>query len=151
MAARRLPTRSNSTDSGVGGSSSVSSSAICPMAVRRPVATTTARPRPAAIDVPAYTIEVRSPSDESAGAGSMPFATGRDSPVSAASSASMWMASTTLASAGTRAPGSRTTRSPGTSSALRSDSSSPPRTTRASGADSSLRAASASAARDSWT
>ena len=81
-----LPTRSSSRCSGVvslGASSSIP--AIRPISVCIPVATTTARPRPYVTVVPLNTMLARSPIPASSGIGSASFATGRLSPVSAAS------------------------------------------------------------------
>ncbi len=82
----RRPTRSRDTWSGVGGSSSLSSSAICPTAVSRAMAVTNAEPRPAATAVPEYTIEVRSARADASATAVTSFSTGRDSPVRSASS-----------------------------------------------------------------
>ncbi len=151
MTASLFPTLLSSTWSGVDGSSAVSSSAISPMAVPRPVSATTALPRPATTAVPANTMESRSPNPASERTGSTNLGAGSDSPVRAASSLSRWATSITRASAGIRSPAASKMMSPGTTSALGSTRSSPSRITRASGADSSLRASRASAARDSWT
>lgn len=89
--------------------------AILPNSVFMPVPTTTARARPLVIWDPAYTMLSRSPRGMSASSkGSECFATGRDSPVSRASSASRLETnpSRRRPSAGTILPGVRRMMSP---------------------------------------
>ena len=81
-----------------------------PRRVCRPTATTTARPVPTTTSLPSSTM--RSDSLRR----SAPWATGSDSPVSAASSTSSLMASISRASAATRSPGPSNRMSPGTRS-----------------------------------
>jgi len=86
------------------------------MACGLPVVTTTARARPAERWVPAWRMEVRSPSSAPGGAGSAAFRAGCDSPVRTASTASSRVASRIRASAGTASPAASTSTSPGTRS-----------------------------------
>ena len=72
--------------------------------VRAPVAITMASPRPAAMAVPAYTIDRRSATAASNVIASCVLATGNDSPVSADSSASRPTARTIRQSAATTSP-----------------------------------------------
>jgi hypothetical protein len=91
--------------------------AMWPISVAIPVSVTTSSPRPRVTDVFMYAMQMRSPSGTSSPAtGSICLATGRLSPVSAASSISRVAATKTRPSAGIRFPASTRTTSPGTSS-----------------------------------
>ena len=82
------PKRSRRRSSGVFGSSAPSvRPAMRPTSVRLPVATTSARARPAVTWVPACSMPLRSARPASAGTAAADLATGTDSPVSAASAA----------------------------------------------------------------
>ena len=113
----RRPSASRRRSSGVRFSSIPPTRApIRPSSVAGPVAVTTASAVPPDTVVPLYAMVDRSASGVSAGRSRSPrFETGRDSPVSAASSVRRSVASTRRTSAGTRCPASRRTRSPGTS------------------------------------
>jgi hypothetical protein len=89
-----------------------------PSSVSNPVATVTPTPRPVATVVPLHAMFERSPSaSPSPVSVSVPFPTGWDSPVRAASVTVSRTASIIRRSAGTTLPASRRTMSPGTSSA----------------------------------
>jgi len=109
--------------------------AIRPISVSGPVPVTRRRPRPPTMWVPMKAQEVRSAIPARASAmGSACFITGRDSPVSMASSTWRTWASTTRPSAGIVTPASRTTMSPGTTSRVGTVVWSPSRTTTQRGA-----------------
>jgi hypothetical protein len=106
-----------------------------PISVDMPVATTTARPQPAATLVPRKSMSRRSPrGTSSAASGAACLSTGSDSPVSPASTTRSAAASSTRASAGTKSPASSSSTSPGTTSAAGTSREAPPRRTRARGA-----------------
>src|SRR5829696_1273126 len=106
--------------------------AMWPISVPMPVAVTTISPRPRVTEVFMKAIQVRSPrATSSPGTGSVDLATGRLSPVRAASSISRVAATQIRPSAGTRLPASISTTSPGTSSSASISSAWPSRRTRA--------------------
>ncbi len=119
--------------SGVSASSvACSMCEICPTSVAIPVEVTTNVPEPRVTFVFMNTMSVRSPSGVSGDATlSMPFETGKLSPVSAASATSSVAADNNRPSAGTRSPASIDTMSPGTSPSAAICRSSPSRRTRA--------------------
>ncbi len=89
MAVKRLPSPSSWICSGVGpGSASASMPLKRPISVAMPVPVTKSSPRPRVTTVFMKAIDARSAMGASAGAGSRVFATGSDSPDSAASSIS---------------------------------------------------------------
>src|SRR5829696_8268248 len=117
MAAMILDRPSSCFCSGVLSVSVVASRlAMWPISVPIPVAVTTISPRPRVTEVFIYAMQMRSPSGTSSpGTGSVALATGRLSPVRAASSISRVAATQMRPSAGTRLPASISTTSPGTS------------------------------------
>ena len=122
-----------------------------PTSVDIPVVVTTKLPAPRVTFVFMKTMSVRSPSGVSVDAtDSIPFDTGRLSPVSADSATSSVAAERSRPSAGTTSPASIETTSPGTSSPAGSCTSSPPRRTRALTIIIFWSAATASAAFPSW-
>ena len=108
--------------------------AIRPSLVAAPVAVTTPRPRPRTTRVPAKA------ADTAAASAPASFGTGRDSPVSSASSQRRPSALSSRRSAATRLPASSSTTSPGTSSRASMSCRSPSRSTVARG-DSRFRSA----------
>jgi hypothetical protein len=144
MIPRILPTRVSSRWSGVvSAGASFIMPAMRPICVRMPVAVTTARPRPYVAAVPLKIMLWRSPTPTSSPIGSTCFATGRLSPVRAASavwSAVEWIS---RASAAIVSPSSTSMMSPGTTSAAATLRCSPSRTTRAWAADICRKAATA--------
>ena len=123
---------------------------ICPTSVSIPVAVTTNRPEPRVTFVFMNAMPWRSPSGASAATGSRSLATGRLSPVRAASSISRVAAAMIRPSAVTRSPASKATMSPGTSSSAGTSTSSPSRRTRAFTTIIFWSAATAAAALPSW-
>ena len=121
-----------------------------PVSVPSPVSTTSPKPWPDTIMVPAKTMFARSASGVSAPSASQCLPTAADSPVSAASAAFIARASMTLRSAGTRSPAASHTKSPGTSARAFSRCLVPLRCTVASLATLRASAASAFSARPSW-
>ena len=122
---------------------------IRPISVWAPVATTTPRPVPAAINVPLNAIEVRSPKEASFVTGAVAFSTAIDSPVNIASCTRRPLAASNRRSAGTLSPASSRTTSPGTNSAASMLIREPPRNTEACGASIDRIADIASSARPS--
>src|SRR6516164_5097755 len=110
--------------------SSCSIPEMWPTSVAIPVAVTTNSPAPLVTLVFMYTMSVRSPSGVSAPSTvSVPFDTGRLSPVSADSATSSVAAFSSLPSAGTMSPASMATTSPGTSCPAGISASAPSRRT----------------------
>ncbi len=147
-----LPTLSSRCWSGVASlSTSWSRPAMRPSSVCMPVATTMPTPRPAATWVPLYDMQRRSPrATLSWSTGSVSLSTGSDSPVRVASSTRSPATSTKRRSAGTMAPASICTTSPGTSSRAAISTVRPSRTTRTIGTAILRSAAIACSARYSW-
>ena len=130
------------------GSVSRSRLAMPPISVSGPVATTTPRPRPRVTRVLRKAMLVRSPGASPASDnGCVFFSTGCDSPVSMDSSTCSCALCSRRRSAGTTAPASRLTMSPGTSPAAGIDRCAPSRRTCAWGAASWRSAAMAFSAR----
>jgi hypothetical protein len=123
--------------------------AIFPSSVFIPVAATSARPLPAAMAVPMKTMSRRSARGAPATATSTVLPAGTLSPVSTASFADSWLASSTRASAATMSPASSSRRSPGTTSTAGTTTGRPSRTTVARGAVNERKASRASSARRS--
>ena len=122
-----------------------------PTSVAIPVAVTTNCPVPRVVFVFMKTMSVRSPSGTSSPAtGSTLFATGRLSPVSAASATSSVAAASSRPSAGTMSPASIETMSPGTSCSAGITTSAPSRRTFALMIIIFCSAATAAAALPSW-
>ena len=150
MRPSNLPTRASSCCNGV-----VSVGAACSIPAMRPiwvcipVAVTTARPRPYVATVPLKSMLWRSPRPTSAGIGSVSFATGRLSPVSAASAVCSAVDSISRASAGTVSPASMRRMSPGTTAVAGMLCRASSRMTWACAADIWRSAATACSARDS--
>ena len=137
--------------SGVRGSSARSvRPAMRPTSVCTPVATTTARPRPAATWVPEYTMLRRSARPVASCSVATVLFTGTDSPVSAASAHCSRAASIRRASAPMASPAASRTMSPGTSSRASTSASAPSRSTRACKAARRRSAVMERSARPSW-
>lgn len=119
-----------STCSGVFVTGPCTSSLIRPSSVSLPVPTTTPRPRPEVTRVPLKVMLVRSVIAVCTGRRCTCLVTGSTSPVSIDSSTCRALTASRRRSAGTRSPESRTTTSPGTSSAAGISWSSPSRITR---------------------
>lgn len=135
MRERTSPNSSSFCLSGVGASGRAAATAArtAPMAVRPPVATTTARPRPEVTTVPeksvlALSCATRAGAPGAHGNASTVLGTESDSPVSTDWSTRTPPPSTATrrTSAGTRAPTATATRSPGTSAAAGTVASAPP-------------------------
>ena len=150
-ATRARPKCSRRCSSGVFGCSAPSvSPAMRPTSVCTPVATTTARARPAVTWVPEYTMSWRSARPVDCCSAATDLATGTDSPVSAASASCNCAASTRRASAATASPAANSTMSPGTSALASISCSLPSRSTRTRSAASRRSAAIERSARPSW-
>ncbi len=121
-----------------------------PISVSCPVATTSPRAWPKLTTVPAYAMQERSARAASAATAAVSFSTGTDSPVSAASLILRFFSCISRRSAGTRAPDSSSTMSPGTSRAASISWRSPPRSTVARLASIACTASSACSALPSW-
>ena len=125
--------------------------AMRPNSVAPPVPTTTPSPSPARTSVPISAQQLRSFSPVPAVTGAVLFSTGRDSPVSTDSSHSSPSVRKSRMSAGTIAPVSMRTRSPGTRSMTSHVVHSPSRRTNARCRTSEWSASTARAARNSFT
>ena len=121
--------------------------AIRPISVFMPVAVTTAKPRPYVAAVPLKTMFVLSPSDTSSATAATSLATGKLSPVSAASATCRATDRITRASAGIVSPSSMRIMSPGTTSTAATLRRTPSRTTFAFAADICRNAVTACSAR----
>ncbi len=132
-------------------SSTWSISATAPISVDMPVAATQASARPRVTTVFMNNAPDRSARGPPSCGPPTSFSTATDSPVRLDSSTSRERATTRRASAGTRSPASRRTRSPGTSSTAGISRSWPSRRTRADATSIDRRAARLFSARFSWT
>jgi len=147
-----LPNSSSLRCSGVGSSGSLpSSAAILPSSVSVPVATAIPAPRPYVTVDPENAQFTRSPTRADGSTTTLTrFPIGADSPVSDDSSIRRWDDLLRRRSAGTTAPVSSRTTSPGTTSRAAISTALPSLRTRALGAASFFNDSSAASARASW-